>query len=62
MKGWMQQVTQAEETVHAETLAMKKLECWQGESKPGWRGVIWGGDGGGQWYITSGETEAGVRP
>ena len=47
MKVRTQQVTQAEDTVHAETLAVKKLECWQGESKPGWRGVIWVGRGAG---------------
>lgn len=35
MKGWMQQVTQAEETVHGDSCHMKKLECWRAESKPG---------------------------
>lgn len=40
MKGWRWHVAQAEETVCAKTLAVKKLECWQAESKPGWRGVI----------------------
>lgn len=47
MKGWMQQVTQAEETVHAETLAMKKLGAGKVKASQG-GGVIWGGDGGGQ--------------
>lgn len=45
VKGWRWKIAQAEETVCAEALAMKELECWQIERKPGCRGVIQGGCG-----------------
>lgn len=43
MKEWRWKVAQAEETVCADGLAMKELECWQIERKPECRGVIRGG-------------------
>lgn len=45
MKGWRWKVVQARETICARAVAMKELECWQTERKPGWRGVIQGGCG-----------------